>query len=85
MAFCASTFPPESGLQKPLVGLFLDIAHESAQREHEALFSEWAQRCLELLRKSILFGDRHLLPSFQELEATKVCFCVRVVLLSHCL
>jgi hypothetical protein len=72
MAFCASTFPPEESLQKPLVGLLLEIVHESAPREHEVQFAEWAQRCLDLLRKSFLFGDRRLLPSFQELEAIKV-------------
>jgi MyTH4 domain len=72
MAFCTSTFPPEESMQKSLVGLLLDIFHYSAPKIHESQFAEWAQLCLDYLRKAILFGDRRLLPSFQELEAIKV-------------
>lgn len=66
-------------MQQAMVGVLLDIIYSSAPRLHENQFAEWAQISLDALRKSLLFGDRKLLPSLQELEAIKVCFMIFLV------
>lgn len=73
LAFCSSTFAPDSAFIKPLLAWLLETHNDSISKPHEKFIAEWAQICIDNIRKAVLFGDRKLLPSFQELEAIKVC------------
>lgn len=79
MTYCANTFAPEDNMQKPLIGWLLEVIQTNSSKLHDN--SEWAKLCLDALRKSILFGERKMLPSVQELEAIKVFLFLLFVLI----
>jgi hypothetical protein len=74
MAFLINTAAPLENLQKFMLVRFLEFAYRP---EKEKEVEVWAKYCVEQLRRSIVAGQRKLVPSQQELEVIRVCYSLK--------